>query len=174
MVATYAVVGSSGGGTSAEEVNLLNPAAGTYTVFVDGYATANPNLHPVHLGAGYSAGNMTVTAPRCDPWRTGAINLTFSGLTAGTKYLGSVSTVARRHAQPDHRPGGSVKQPFGKLQQRNRGLRAAVFFRGEESTRHHRAQLPAAAPLTDQLRYSTPAMRGTIVAYDSPIRCCRR
>ena len=31
------LVGSSGSGTSAEEVNLLNPAAGTYTVVVQGW-----------------------------------------------------------------------------------------------------------------------------------------
>ena len=46
------LVGSSGGGTSAEEVNLLNPTAATYTVVVDGYAAGNPShLHPLHVGA---------------------------------------------------------------------------------------------------------------------------
>ena len=92
---TDAIVGSSGGGTSAEEVNLLNPAAGTYTVLVDGYATANPSstftLFTWVLGT-TDAGNMTVTAPVSAVFgSTGAINLTFSGLTAGTKYLGSVA-----------------------------------------------------------------------------------
>jgi hypothetical protein len=92
---TNTVVGSSGGGTSAEEVNLLNPAAGTYTVLVDGYATANPSstftLFTWVLGS-TAAGNMTVTAPASAVFgTTGAINLAFSGLTAGTKYLGSVA-----------------------------------------------------------------------------------
>jgi subtilisin family serine protease len=92
---TNAVVGSSGGGTSAEEVNLLNPAAGTYTVLVDGYATpnnapANFTLFAWVLGTA-DAGNMTVAAPaNAVLGQTGAINLTFSGLTAGTKYLGSI------------------------------------------------------------------------------------
>jgi hypothetical protein len=92
---TNAVVGSSGGGTSAEEVNLLNPAAGTYTVLVDGYATADPSstftLFTWVLGAA-DAGNMIVSAPATATLGgTGAINLTFNGLTAGTKYLGSVA-----------------------------------------------------------------------------------
>ena len=87
------VVGSSGGGTSAEEVNLLNPAAGTYTVLVDGYATANPSTFTLFawvLGTA-DAGNMTVTAPATAVLGgTGTIDLTFSGLAAATKYLGSV------------------------------------------------------------------------------------
>jgi hypothetical protein len=92
---TNAVVGSSGGATSAEEVNLLNPAAGTYTVLVDGYATADPSstftLFTWVLDS-TAAGNMTVTAPATATFgTTGAINLNFSGLTAGTKYLGSVA-----------------------------------------------------------------------------------
>ena len=88
-----AVVGSSGGGTSAEEVNLLNPAADTYTVLVNGYATSNPSTFTLYawvLGSA-DAGNMTVTAPTSATLgSTGAINLRFDGLTAGTKYIGSV------------------------------------------------------------------------------------
>ena len=92
---TNAVVGSSGGGTSAEEVNLLNPNAGTYTVLVNGYATAIPSstftLFTWVLGS-TAAGNMTVTAPSSVTMgTTGAINLSFSALAAGTKYLGAVA-----------------------------------------------------------------------------------
>ena len=87
-------VGSSGGGTSAEEVNLLNPAAGNYTVLVDGFATGNPSTFTLFtwvLG-GTSAGNMTVTAPASATLgSTGAITITTSGLTAATKYLGSIA-----------------------------------------------------------------------------------
>jgi hypothetical protein len=87
-------VGGSGSGTSAEEVNLLNPAAGSYTVLVDGYGTANPSTFTLFtwvLGTA-AAGNMTVTAPASATLgTTTAIGLTFSGLTAGTKYLGSVA-----------------------------------------------------------------------------------
>jgi subtilisin family serine protease len=88
------LVGSSGGPTSAEEVNLVNPPAATYTVYVDGYATANPSTFTLFtwvLGSA-DAGNMTVTAPAtATTGGIGTIDLTFSGLTAGTKYLGSVA-----------------------------------------------------------------------------------
>ena len=51
------LVGSSGGGTSDEEVSLLNPTAATYTVVVVGFATAEPvRLYPVCLGAGQHGG----------------------------------------------------------------------------------------------------------------------
>ena len=89
-----AQVGSSGGGTSAEEVNLLNPAAGTYTVWVHGFATGNPSTFTLFAWAldSADAGNMTVTAPAgATLGQTGAINLSFSGLTSGTKYLGSIA-----------------------------------------------------------------------------------
>ena len=88
------LVGSSGSGTSDEEVNLLNPTAATYSVFVDGFATANPSTFTLFtwvLGS-TAAGNMTVTAPASATLGgTGTIELSFSGLTAGTKYLGSVA-----------------------------------------------------------------------------------
>lgn len=61
-----AQVGASAGGTSAEEVNLVNPAAGNYTVVVQGWGTDGPDaqftLFKWLLG-GTAAGNMTVTAP---------------------------------------------------------------------------------------------------------------
>jgi len=47
-------VGSSGGGTSAEEVNLLNPEPGNYTVYVHGFGvtgTANFTLFSWLLGS---------------------------------------------------------------------------------------------------------------------------
>ena len=87
-------VGASGGGTTAEEVNLLNPAADTYTVYVHAFnvtGTVNFKLFSWLL-AGAPAGNMTVTAPASATLGgSGTINLSFSGLTAGTKYLGSVA-----------------------------------------------------------------------------------
>jgi hypothetical protein len=88
------LVGASGSGTSNEEVNLLNPPPDTYTVYVHGFnvtGTANFTLFSWLLGSA-SAGNMTVSAPASAVLAgTGTINLTFSGLTAGTKYLGSVA-----------------------------------------------------------------------------------
>ena len=87
------LVGSSGSGTSAEEVNLASPAAATYTVVVQGWGVAGSSpfkLHTWLLGGG-DAGNMTVSAPATAvTGTTGTINLTFSGLAAGTRYLGSV------------------------------------------------------------------------------------
>ena len=88
-------VGSSGSGTSAEEVNLLNPAAGDYRVVVQGWGTDGPDaqytlFHWV-LGS-TAAGNMTVSAPASATLgQTANIELAFSGLAPATKYLGSVA-----------------------------------------------------------------------------------
>lgn len=89
------LVGSSGGSTSNEEVNLLNPAADTYTVWVHGYNVPSPpatfTLFTWVLGS-TAAGNMTVTAPTtATTGATGNIDLAFTGLASGTKYLGSVA-----------------------------------------------------------------------------------
>lgn len=90
----FAQIGGSGGGTSDEEVNLVNPAAGTYYVMVDGFGTADPSTYTLYtwtLGDA-ATGNMTVTAPASATVGTvGAIGLTFSGLTPGVRYLGSVA-----------------------------------------------------------------------------------
>lgn len=89
-----ALVGSSGSGTSAEEVNLVNPAAGTYTVVITGFAVPGSSpfrLHTWLLGS-TAAGNMAVSAPaNASVGATGTIGLTFSGLAPATKYLGSVA-----------------------------------------------------------------------------------
>jgi hypothetical protein len=75
-------------------VNLLNPAAGNYTVVVHGWGVVGSSpfkLHTWLLGTA-AAGNMTVAAPAAATLGgTGTITLTFSGLTTGTKYLGSVA-----------------------------------------------------------------------------------
>ena len=89
------LVGASGGATTAEEVNLLNPAAGIYTVRVVGFSvpvgSATFKLFSWTLGSA-AAGNMTVTAPATAvTGQTGTISIVTSGLTAGTKYLGSVA-----------------------------------------------------------------------------------
>jgi subtilisin family serine protease len=89
-------VGASGSGTSAEEVNLVDPPAGDYTVYVHGWGvpapgTASFTLFSWLLGSA-DAGNMTVTAPSTATLgQTGDIGLTFSGLAPGKKYLGSVA-----------------------------------------------------------------------------------
>jgi hypothetical protein len=62
---------------------------------VHGFATDGPDsnftLFTWVLGTA-AAGNMTVTAPASATLgATGTVNLTFSGLAPGTKYLGSVA-----------------------------------------------------------------------------------
>ena len=91
---SFQQIGGSGGSTSAEEINLVNPAAGTYYVYVDGFATGDPSTFTVFAWAlgSTSTGNMTVTAPTAAVTGTsGSIGLAFSGLTPGVKYLGSVA-----------------------------------------------------------------------------------
>ena len=95
IVSGPGVSGSSGGATSAEEVNFVNPPAGVYTVTVDGFAVpsggATFKLFSWAL-SNTAAGNMIVTAPASATLgQTGAINISTSGLAAGTKYLGSVA-----------------------------------------------------------------------------------
>ena len=88
------LVGSSGSGTSAEQVNLVSPTAGMHTVVVHGWGVAGSSpfkLHSWVLG-NTAAGNMTVTAPGTAVLgQQGDITLAFSGLAGGTKYLGSVA-----------------------------------------------------------------------------------
>jgi hypothetical protein len=89
------LVGSSGGGTSAELVNLVLPTAATYTVYVHGWETDGPDanftLFTWNVGLVDDAGNMTVTAPGSATVGAASIGVEWSGLDAGTKYLGAVS-----------------------------------------------------------------------------------
>ena len=92
------LVGTSGSGTSAEEINFTfaTPTGGpiALTVVVQGWGVVGSSpfkLHAWYLGTA-DAGNMTVTAPATATIGvTGAINLTFSGLAPATRYLGSVA-----------------------------------------------------------------------------------
>lgn len=89
-----ALVGASGSATSAEEVNLVNPAAGTYTVVVHGYAVPGSSPFKLHgwLLGSTAAGNMAVSAPaNATVGATANIALSFSGLAPATRYLGSVA-----------------------------------------------------------------------------------
>lgn len=92
--AAGSIIGSSGSGTSAEQVSLVNPAAGNYTVVVQGWGVAGSSpfkLHTWLLGS-TDAGNMTVTAPgSATIGTTGQIDLSFTGLAPATRYLGSVA-----------------------------------------------------------------------------------
>ena len=88
------LLGVSGNGTSDEQVDLVNPTAATYTVYVHGFATGNPstfNLYHWVVGSA-DAGNMTVAAPAAASIGvTAPINLTFSGLAPATRYVGTVA-----------------------------------------------------------------------------------
>ena len=94
------LVGSSAGSTSAEEVNFTfaNPSASpiALTVYVHGFAVTGGStpfkLHAWHLGTA-AAGNMTATPSTATATTAGTATITlgFSGLAAGTKYLGSVA-----------------------------------------------------------------------------------
>ena len=85
--------GGSGSGTSAEQVDVANPPAGDYYVFVHGWGTDGPdaNYTLFSWAFGIDAGNMTVTAPGAATLGTGTVTVDWSGLTGGTKYLGAVS-----------------------------------------------------------------------------------
>ena len=89
------LVAVSLGVTAQEQANLVNPVVGDYTVYVHGFSVpaggANLTLFSWLLGTAATS-NMTVTAPASATiGATGAINLTFGGLTPGAKYLGSVA-----------------------------------------------------------------------------------
>jgi hypothetical protein len=94
------LVGNSGSGTSAEEVNFVftTPTAApiALTAYVHGWGVAGGGTSPFKLhfwGLGTAAaGNMAVSGPASATLGTaGTINLSFTGLAAGTRYLGSVA-----------------------------------------------------------------------------------
>lgn len=91
----FVFAGGSGSSTSAEEVNIQAPVAGTWYVIVHGWQTdgadANYTLFTWLLDAA-GAGNMTVTAPAAATLGdVAAVTVDWSGLAAGSKYLGSVT-----------------------------------------------------------------------------------
>lgn len=93
-------IAKSDGVTSDEEINVLQPQAGSYVVLVHGFATdevaggpgANYSLFTWSLGANDDAGNLQLTAPTT---ATNGENLDFglawSGLAPASRYLGAVS-----------------------------------------------------------------------------------
>ena len=86
--------GSSGSGTSAEEVNGAFPAPGVYFIAVHGWQTDGPdaNYTLFNWAFGPDEGNMTVTGPAAAVLGdTGTVDVDWVGLDAGTRYLGAVS-----------------------------------------------------------------------------------
>ncbi len=92
---TATLVGVSGGPTAEEQVNLANPAAGTYDVYVDLFALAagetEANIQQFSWALGTAAeGNLTVT-PASQAVQLAipaSVTATWTGLTAGQRYLG--------------------------------------------------------------------------------------
>lgn len=86
--------GSSGNFDSNEEVTLTNPASGLYAIFVHGWQTdgEDANYDLFSWAPGVDAGNMTVTGPASATLgAVETIDVSWSGLDAGKKYLGAVS-----------------------------------------------------------------------------------
>jgi subtilisin family serine protease len=88
------LVGASGGGTAAERVDLVNPVAGVYSVYVHGWQTDGPSavFTLFHWLVGSAPeGNMSVSAPASAVLGgTGSISVNFTGLSPATRYLGTV------------------------------------------------------------------------------------
>ena len=89
-------VGSSGGATAEEAVNLTGPGLeGTYTVEIDYFAGA-PEVLPVELNSfvlgSEDAGNLTVTpeSQSVTIAQPASVTLTWDGLATDTRYLGAV------------------------------------------------------------------------------------
>jgi hypothetical protein len=88
------LVGNSGNFDSNEEVTLTNPASGLYAIFVHGYQTdgEDANYDLFSWAPGADEGNMTVTGPASAILgAVETIDVSWSGLDAGKKYLGTAS-----------------------------------------------------------------------------------
>jgi len=88
----FPFVCSSGGGSSEEQCDLVNPAPGEYAAFVIDFASA-PGPTPYILWNfnldGTDLGNTTVTAPTSAvQGAVGNIMIDWAGFTPGTRYLG--------------------------------------------------------------------------------------
>ena len=84
----------SGTATSTEQVDVSNPVAGDWKLVVHGWQTDGPDASYTLFTwqvPPTAAGNMTVTAPpTATVGQQGTIDLAWTGLTAGSRYLGAV------------------------------------------------------------------------------------
>jgi subtilisin family serine protease len=89
--------GGSGSGTSQEQVDLLLPAAGVYTVVVHGWQTDGPDsnytLFDWEVPVDDPGGSLTIqSAPSAATvGAAGVVTAAWTGLTPGERYLGAVS-----------------------------------------------------------------------------------
>lgn len=93
-------IGNSGGPTSEEEFNVLLPGAGSYAVYVHGFATDNVTGGPGatyrlvawSVGINDNVGNMTAVAPSAvTAGTTVDLQVDWTGLIANERYLGAIS-----------------------------------------------------------------------------------
>ena len=89
-------VGSSGGATAEEVVNVSNPPAGVYHVSIDFFAGAGDSLDVdlnSFLLAPTAAGNLTVTpaTQEVTSAQPATVTASWTGLDAGRRYLGAVT-----------------------------------------------------------------------------------
>ena len=94
--AGFGFVGSSGSGTSAEEVNVPFPASPFYFVAVHGWQTDGPDSNYTLFDWSVSAtpgGNLSVdSAPASATLGvTGTVDVSWTGAASGTKHLGAIS-----------------------------------------------------------------------------------
>ncbi len=89
-------IGGSGSGTSAEEVSVTLPEAGTYTIAVHGWETDGPDAAytlfswsvPLESGGSLVVDSAPNAAVQGD---SGTVTVSWSALDAETRYLGAVS-----------------------------------------------------------------------------------
>ncbi len=103
-------IGQSGGPTSEEEVNVLRPAGGIYSVSVHGFETdqvaggPGANYRLLAWSVGADEGNMSASGPPfVNPGTTADVTVDFSGLLSDTIYLGAIS-----HVTPDGPAGLTI------------------------------------------------------------------
>ena len=95
---TATLVASSGGSAAQEQIQLLNPAAGMYDLYVVLFGAA-PGQSSVQTPAfswalgDTAAGNLTVqpASQAVQPGQAAPVTAAWSGLTAGQRYLGRIS-----------------------------------------------------------------------------------
>jgi subtilisin family serine protease len=93
--AGFPYVGGSGSGTSAEEVNLIDPVPGLYKVIVHGWQTDGPDANYILFTwtlKDSNEGNMDITAPEAAVLGSrGTVSIDWLDLGLSKRYLGSVA-----------------------------------------------------------------------------------
>ncbi len=96
------LVGASASGTSNEQVDLVAPPPGTYSVYVHGFSTEGPDaaytLFDWAVPAETDTGALSVTSAPAEAvaGTTGTVAYAWHGLAPGIRYLGAIS-----HTGPD-------------------------------------------------------------------------